>query len=145
MAHIWDLHELGLAKAERALQEKLDESRKQHDTENQDKEASLDIVMDRMRQDASEALLQQNLLKSLEMLETIKTACVFEWQHCIRALRHRRTSRFRYYNFHDEQSSIVQTYPSMVEEELRRYDDLVCKFFSVQRNHPDVRQTKTNH
>ena len=78
MAHIWDLHELGLAKAERALQEKLDESRKQHDHENQDKEASLDIVMDRMRQDATEIALQQNLLKALDMLENIQNACVLK-------------------------------------------------------------------
>ena len=34
-AHVWDCHELGLAKQERALQAKLDECRQQHDTENQ--------------------------------------------------------------------------------------------------------------
>ena len=44
----------------------------------------------------------------------------------------------RYYTFHDDQSSIVQSYPGMVEEEIRRYDHLVCRFFSVQRHHPNV-------
>ena len=34
-AHIWDVHELGLAKQERALHEQLDECRHQHDNENQ--------------------------------------------------------------------------------------------------------------
>ena len=34
-AHIWDVHELGLAKQERALHEGLDECRHQHDNENQ--------------------------------------------------------------------------------------------------------------
>ena len=35
VAHVWDVHELGLAKTERALQEKLDECRRKHDNENQ--------------------------------------------------------------------------------------------------------------
>lgn len=34
-AHVWDVHELGLAKQERALQEKLDQCRLLHDTQNQ--------------------------------------------------------------------------------------------------------------
>ena len=34
-AHVWDVHELGLAKQERALQEKLDQVRLLHDTQNQ--------------------------------------------------------------------------------------------------------------
>lgn len=34
-AHVWDMHELGLARQERALQEKLEEARQLHDTENQ--------------------------------------------------------------------------------------------------------------
>ena len=32
---MWDVHEQGLAKTERALQEKLDECRRKHDNENQ--------------------------------------------------------------------------------------------------------------
>ena len=38
----------------------------------QDAEANLDIVMDRMRQDASEAALKASLTKALNMLEGIK-------------------------------------------------------------------------
>ena len=34
MAHIWDIHELALAKLERSLQDKLEESRKKHDNKN---------------------------------------------------------------------------------------------------------------
>lgn len=34
-AHVWDVHELGLAKQERALQEKLEEMRRKHDNQNQ--------------------------------------------------------------------------------------------------------------
>lgn len=34
-AHVWDIHEIGLAKQERALQEKLEVCRHQHDNQNQ--------------------------------------------------------------------------------------------------------------
>ncbi len=34
-AHVWDVHEIGLAKKERDLQEKLDECRHKHDIVNQ--------------------------------------------------------------------------------------------------------------
>lgn len=75
-AHVWDVHELGLARQERALQEKLDTCRHSHDNENQDREANLDIVMDRMRQDASEQALQNSLKKALDMLDQIKDGSV---------------------------------------------------------------------
>ena len=44
-----------------------------------------------------------------------------------------------YHLFHMDQSCTVQTYPEMVEEEVQRYDNAVCKFFSISRSHPDVR------
>ena len=34
-AHVWDVHEIGLARQERALQEKLEQSRQLHDNQNQ--------------------------------------------------------------------------------------------------------------
>ena len=34
-AHVWDVHEIGLARQERNLQEKLDACRHSHDNENQ--------------------------------------------------------------------------------------------------------------
>jgi hypothetical protein len=34
-AHVWDVHEIGLAKQERGLQEKLENCRQDHDNENQ--------------------------------------------------------------------------------------------------------------
>lgn len=34
-AHMWDIHEIGLAKQERALLEKLDAGRQAHDLQNQ--------------------------------------------------------------------------------------------------------------
>jgi hypothetical protein len=35
ISHVWDLHELGLMKKERSLQELLQDCRKDHDLENQ--------------------------------------------------------------------------------------------------------------
>ncbi len=43
---------------------------------SQEKEANLDIVLDRMRQDYSEDTLQENLKMALEMLEKIKEGFV---------------------------------------------------------------------
>ncbi|KAK2168023.1 hypothetical protein LSH36_21g05035, partial [Paralvinella palmiformis] len=101
-AHVWDVHELGLAKQERALQEKLDQCRLLHDTQNQDREANLDIVMDKMRQDANEKALEESLKKVLEMLSKIKEG---------------------YHHFHTCQLEIVDQYPEMVDSELKRYDE----------------------
>jgi hypothetical protein len=35
VAHLWDMHELALIKQERSLQELLQDTRREHDTENQ--------------------------------------------------------------------------------------------------------------
>ncbi|KAH3795813.1 hypothetical protein DPMN_149374 [Dreissena polymorpha] len=40
----------------------------------QDKEAHLDIIMDRMRQDATEKALKDSLTRALEMLDKIRHA-----------------------------------------------------------------------
>ena len=70
-----------------------------------------------MRQDANELDLKDNLKRAMSMLEKIKQA---------------------YGVFHSQQSTIVADYPRMVEDELRNYDKAVCKFFMVDRRHPDV-------
>ncbi|XP_061169622.1 coiled-coil domain-containing protein 180-like isoform X3 [Saccostrea echinata] len=120
-AHVWDVHEIGLAKQERALQEKLEQCRQMHDNQNQEKEAHLDIIMDRMRQDATEKQLKDSLEKALSMLSRIKEA---------------------YEIFHNEQMDIVKNYPMMVRSELKSYDEGVCKFFEVGRNQP-IKKSKS--
>ena len=45
-AHVWDVHEIGLARQERALQEKLEQSRQQHDNQNQ---VNTNISMEKIR------------------------------------------------------------------------------------------------
>jgi hypothetical protein len=39
-AHVWDVHEIGLARQERALQEKLENCRQHHDHQNQVREVT---------------------------------------------------------------------------------------------------------
>ncbi|KAH9500705.1 hypothetical protein Btru_076321 [Bulinus truncatus] len=109
-AHLWDVHEIGLAKQERALQEKLEECRHKHDQSNQEKEANLDLVMDRMRQDANDVALKDSLIKAHNMLEKIRES---------------------YLEFHQQQTDIVQSYPNMINAELNTYEKGICKFFSV--------------
>ncbi|XP_038046309.1 coiled-coil domain-containing protein 180-like isoform X2 [Patiria miniata] len=118
-AHLWDVHEIGLAKKERDLQERLEDCRHEHDNQNQDMEANLDIIMDRLRQESSEETLKDRLQKALLMLDKIKTS---------------------YEQFHKDQMRIVKDYPDMVKEELRGYDVAVCTFFEVDRLHPTERQ-----
>ncbi|KAK3581902.1 hypothetical protein CHS0354_024214 [Potamilus streckersoni] len=112
-AHVWDVHEIGLARQERSLQEKLEQCRQKHDNQNQEKEANLDVIMDRMRQDATESALKTSLNKALDYLEKIRAS---------------------YENFHKDQTEIVKKYPSMVQHELESYETSVLKFFMVDRN-----------
>ncbi|XP_072015860.1 coiled-coil domain-containing protein 180-like [Amphiura filiformis] len=118
-AHLWDIHELGLARRERDLQEQLEECRHDHDNVNQDMEANLDIIMDRLRQESSEDTLGDTLRKALLMLDKIQSS---------------------YEAFHKEQMEIVKQYPSMVKQELEKYDFSVCKFYEVDRIHPSDRK-----
>ncbi|XP_002742433.1 coiled-coil domain-containing protein 180-like [Saccoglossus kowalevskii] len=122
-AHVWDVHEIGLAKRERDLQEKLEACRHEHDNKNQDMEANLDIIMDRMRQEGSQHSLKETLEKSLATLDKIKAG---------------------YEKFHKDQVSLVKNYPYMVQQELKRYDEAVCKFYTVGRNNPDDKSSRGN-
>ncbi|XP_031558023.1 coiled-coil domain-containing protein 180-like [Actinia tenebrosa] len=114
-AHLWDLHELGLAHQERTLQESLEKNRQDHDAVNQVKEANLDIVMDKMRQDSTQTALTVSLNQAMALLKTIKQM---------------------YHDFHNAQVETACSYPAMVQEELKTYDSEICKYFQVNRNPP---------
>ncbi|XP_074654547.1 coiled-coil domain-containing protein 180-like [Tubulanus polymorphus] len=111
-AHIWDVHEIGLAKQERNLLERLENCRKKHDNENQEREAVLDMMMDKLRQEANEQGLKDSLKRALDMLDKIKMG---------------------YEQFHQEQLHIVRGYPGMVANEIDKYDNATCRFFGVDR------------
>ncbi|XP_066922739.1 coiled-coil domain-containing protein 180-like [Clytia hemisphaerica] len=110
IAHIWDIHEIGLTKEERQLQEMLDKNRREHDYQNQIKEAKLDIVMDRMRQDSSREALNGSLHQSLNMMEGIKKG---------------------YLEFHKQQRGLIEKYPKMIKEEVKRYATSMSSFFNA--------------
>ena len=119
-AHEWDCHELGLAKAETALQDLLDKSRREHDYQNQIKEAKLDIAMDRMRQESSEDALTASLKQVVAMLEEIKAG---------------------YTAFNAHQITLCDEYPRLVMEEMKRYKEDVKRMFSEKpiSDHPNLK------
>ena len=53
-AQLWKDHSSTLVEVQRARGEALERLRTQHDTQNQNMEANLDIVLDRMRQGSTE-------------------------------------------------------------------------------------------
>lgn len=93
IAHSWDNHQLGLSKQERTLQELLQDSRREHDTDNQvirmllsalineirfyfycykKREEKLDAILDQMRESSSERDLKRLLQYAITQLENIK-------------------------------------------------------------------------
>ncbi|XP_076821823.1 coiled-coil domain-containing protein 180-like isoform X2 [Clavelina lepadiformis] len=116
-AHLWDVHELGLAKQERKLQNELEQTRLLHDTDNQERESKLDVMLDRLRQESSEEALNHYLEQCMEMLSHIKEG---------------------YEDFHIQQLDKVSAYPDLVKEELQRYDASVCKYYQVDRERPQL-------
>ncbi|XP_058842922.1 coiled-coil domain-containing protein 180-like isoform X1 [Acipenser ruthenus] len=109
-ADLWELHSAGLARKEHLFQNKLDEIRFSHDQENQAKEASLDILMDKLRQESTEETLKSAMEKTFSYLEEIKTS---------------------YLHFHQKQVDVVESYPAMVKEELLEYCTAVSGYFNV--------------
>ena len=69
-AHLWDTHVVALEGRERAFQEGLEKCRHQHDVENQNLEANLDIVLDRLRQSVSQEVHVCDFVK-LKLLDIL--------------------------------------------------------------------------
>ncbi|RNA29598.1 coiled-coil domain-containing protein [Brachionus plicatilis] len=106
VCHIWDLHEIGLVKKERALQELLQDCRRDHDNENQKKEEKLDSILDQMRESSNE----KDLKNVSQQLDVIKNG---------------------YFTFRDSQMELLKQYPIMVKDELDKYEEALFKFFSI--------------
>ena len=120
VSHIWDIHELGLVKKERALQELLQDCRKDHDSDNQviflslfsfylyklimfkkkKREEKLDSILDQMREASTEKDLKRLMGNVHLQLEAIKRG---------------------YATFKDSQIELVKQYPLMVKDELKKY------------------------
>lgn len=121
LAHIWDMHEIGLVKRERMLQDLLQEARNEHDVQNQRREEKLDLILDQMRESSSEKDLKRLLTNVNMQLDAIKKG---------------------YQTFHDSQIDIVNTYPEMVSEELKKYKSALYKLFSIKQEQPQQQQLR---
>ncbi|XP_036398058.1 coiled-coil domain-containing protein 180 [Megalops cyprinoides] len=108
--HLWEVHGAGLQRREQQLQAQLEEVRHTHEQENQRKEAELDIMLDRLRQESSEEALRISLDKTLRFLEEIKAG---------------------YINLHKDEVNVVEGYPAMVLKEIQAYSTAVSRFFKV--------------
>uniref|UniRef100_A0AAZ3RSU2 Coiled-coil domain containing 180 n=1 Tax=Oncorhynchus tshawytscha TaxID=74940 RepID=A0AAZ3RSU2_ONCTS len=98
-SHLWEVHSAGLQRREQQLQDQLDE-----------KEANLDVMLDRLRQESTEEALKIALEKTLHSLDEIKLV---------------------YMHFYKEEVDTVESYPAMVLEELHSYSFAVSRFFNV--------------
>jgi hypothetical protein len=110
LSHIWDLHEIGLVKKERSLQELLQDCRRDHDNDNQKREEKLDIILDQMREASSEKDLKRLMANVSLQLEAIRRG---------------------YISFKDSQLDLIRQYPSMIKDELRTYEDSLYNFLTV--------------
>ncbi|XP_069465431.1 coiled-coil domain-containing protein 180 [Ambystoma mexicanum] len=108
--HLWDVLEIGLARHEKGLQKQLHDCRQQHDGENQAKEANLDMILDRLRQESSQEGLQTYMQKALSSLEDIRAG---------------------YDKFYNDQVAIVGSYPNSILSELNSYSSSLSQYFGV--------------
>ncbi|KAL6465394.1 hypothetical protein MHYP_G00255270 [Metynnis hypsauchen] len=109
-AHLWEVHCAGLQKREQQLQDQLEEVCYYYDQENQKKEAQLDVLMDKLRQESTEEALKAALEKTLAFLEEVKEGHV---------------------TFYKEEVETVESFPAMVLEELQSYSSALSRYFSV--------------
>ena len=83
----------------------------------QEREANLDLTIDKLRQETSEAGLKATLKQVMDILDRIKTG---------------------YEEFSVQQEKIVKKYPIGVHQEYDKYDTNLLKFFGISRKNPEV-------
>ncbi|XP_076854168.1 coiled-coil domain-containing protein 180 isoform X2 [Brachyhypopomus gauderio] len=109
-AHLWDVHRAGLQKREQQLQDQLEEVRSSFELDNQKKEAHLDVMMDKLRQESTEEALKAALEKIITFLEEVKNGYVMHYK---------------------EEVDTLESYPAMVLEELHTYRSAVSRYFGI--------------
>ncbi|XP_065918030.1 coiled-coil domain-containing protein 180-like isoform X2 [Dysidea avara] len=120
-AYVWDDHNSHLAELEQQLTEALEECRTQHNNDNQQLETKLDVVLAMMREGSTDEVLSQQLCEATKLLEQILEG---------------------YVSFHAELKEKASCHPSMVDEELMRYDGGLCQYFGVSRDPPIQQKQK---
>ncbi|XP_042580588.1 coiled-coil domain-containing protein 180 [Cyprinus carpio] len=109
-AQLWENHCAGMLNREQQLQNSLESLSQVHELENQRKEAQLDMMLDKLRQESSEEALKASLKKTLNYLEEVKNG---------------------YMSIYKEEVETVESYPSLVLQELQAYSHSVSQFFNV--------------
>lgn len=99
----------------RTYEDNLERFRLQHDNTNQNLEANLDVVLDRLRQCSSTEILKQHKVEALKMLEGIKSG---------------------YSTFLDTTIKESKKLPNLVEPDLDFYDINICQHLGVVRQEP---------
>ncbi|XP_056314464.1 coiled-coil domain-containing protein 180 [Danio aesculapii] len=110
-AQLWEIHYKGLLSREQQLQNSLEVISQVHYQENQRKEAQLDMMLDKLRQESSEEALKASLEKILTYLDEVRNG---------------------YAQTYKEEVETVECYPSTVLQELQAYSLSVSQFFSVE-------------
>uniref|UniRef100_A0A3P9A2R7 Coiled-coil domain-containing protein 180 n=2 Tax=Esox lucius TaxID=8010 RepID=A0A3P9A2R7_ESOLU len=109
-SHLWEVHSAGLWRREQQLQEQLDQVCYCRDHGIQKKEAHLDVMLDKLRQESTEEALKITLEKTLHFLDEVKHV---------------------YIHFYKEEVDTVEGFPPMVLEELHSYSFAVSRYFNV--------------
>ncbi|KAJ7995229.1 hypothetical protein DPEC_G00242370 [Dallia pectoralis] len=109
-SHLWEVHSTGLRKRKRQMQDQLDQVCYSQDQDIQKKEAHLDVVLDKLRQESTKEALKMTLEKALHLLDEVKDL---------------------YVHFFQEEVDTAEGYPAMVLEELQSYSSAVSCFFNV--------------
>ncbi|XP_030647705.1 coiled-coil domain-containing protein 180 [Chanos chanos] len=112
-AHLWEVHTSGMQKREKELQDQMEEISQNYEQDDQRREAHLDLMMDKLRQESSEEALKSMLEKTLH--------CLDESQEKVMV----------YMTFYKEKADSVECYPSMVLQELNSYSSALSQFFGV--------------
>ncbi|XP_043096059.1 LOW QUALITY PROTEIN: coiled-coil domain-containing protein 180 [Puntigrus tetrazona] len=110
VAQLWENHSAGMLNREHQLQSALASLSQVQELENQRKEAQLDMMLDKLRQESTDEALNASLKKTLGYLEEVKNG---------------------YMNIYKEEAEIVESYPSLVLQELHAYSHSVSNFFHV--------------
>ncbi|XP_028850301.1 coiled-coil domain-containing protein 180-like isoform X2 [Denticeps clupeoides] len=108
--HLWLTHSARLQYEQQQMQTQLEEVQRCHELEKQKKEAQLDIMLDKLRQESSEEALKPFLQKILTFLEEIKKGYVITYK---------------------EKIVTVESFPAVVVEELHSYNTALSQFFGV--------------
>ncbi|KAM6954483.1 coiled-coil domain-containing protein 180 [Aplochiton taeniatus] len=107
---MWERHCVGLQRREQQLQDQVDEVRTSQEVDLQRKEAHLDVLLDRLRQESTEETLKITLDRALNYLDEIKNV---------------------YVQYNSEQALSLDCYPGTLLEELQSYSLTVSHFFHV--------------